>query len=188
RWASRGAGHARVDGGPEWKLPLLAGAGSAGESKSVAADTRPAPGRAEGHWTGSGGGAGAGHRSVPAGRARHDRSAYRALRRRDVRRPASRSGVQDVAHQAVLPVSERRGETLNQRVALSHDDGHCSAATTLRTRRMPASWSRVRIDSGWNWTAATGSVACSTAIPMPSSLSAGTRSASGTGSRNAKRE
>jgi hypothetical protein len=43
----------------------------------------------------------------------------------------------------------------------------------------------VRIDSGWNWTAAQGRWACSMAIGIPSSLSAVTCSAAGRVSRRA---
>src|SRR5207248_560673 len=54
-----------------------------------------------------------------------------------------------------------------------------SCATTLRTNRNPLSFSKVRIDSGWNCTAARGRLACSIAIITPSSLSAVTRNSAG---------
>src|SRR5690606_37224791 len=46
------------------------------------------------------------------------------------------------------------------------------ARTTFATIRSPP---RVMIDSGWNWTAATGRATCSTAIGTPSSVEAVTR-------------
>ena len=62
---------------------------------------------------------------------------------------------------------------------------HPRPRITFITTARPASSSRVRIDSGWNWTAATGSSGCSTAITMPSSLSAVISSASGNVPRSA---
>lgn len=59
-----------------------------------------------------------------------------------------------------------------------------SDPTAFASRRRPSS-SGVRIDSGWNCTAASGSRACSTAITTPSSLSAVTRSSLGSTSRSA---
>jgi hypothetical protein len=52
-------------------------------------------------------------------------------------------------------------------------------ATTFSIIRMPASWPSVMIDSGWNCTAATGSLSCSIAITTPSSVSAVTRNSFG---------
>ena len=62
---------------------------------------------------------------------------------------------------------------------------HANPRITFATTVNPASPSRVRIDSGWNCTAATGSSGCSTAITMPSSLSAVTCNASGNVPRSA---
>ena len=44
-------------------------------------------------------------------------------------------------------------------------------ATTFSIMRMPAFWPSVMIDSGWNCTAAIGSLLCSNAMTTPSSVS-----------------
>ena len=64
--------------------------------------------------------------------------------------------------------------------------GRC--ATTFSIIRMPASPPSVMIDSGWNWTAATGSLSCSIAITIPSSVSAVTANSSGKRTGSAKIE
>src|SRR2546425_973884 len=61
-------------------------------------------------------------------------------------------------------------------------------ATTLRIRRSPTSSPKLRIDSGWNCTAASGSTTCSTAMITPSSAAAVTRSDAGSLSGSANSE
>src|SRR5690606_8763496 len=63
-----------------------------------------------------------------------------------------------------------------------------SFATTFSIMRIPASWPSVMIDSGWNCTAATGSLLCSKAMMTPSSVSAVTRNSSGNRAGSAKIE
>ena len=54
---------------------------------------------------------------------------------------------------------------------------------TFARSRSPTSSASVMMDSGWNWTAASGSDRCSTAMTTPSSLSAVTSKTAGTLSR-----
>src|SRR6266849_1287241 len=61
-------------------------------------------------------------------------------------------------------------------------------ATTFRSSRSPTSPSSDMMDSGWNCTAASGRRVCSTAMTIPSSLSAVTSSVAGSFSRIAKSE
>jgi len=77
--------------------------------------------------------------------------------------------------QAFLPIGRLHGR-------------NARCATTFSIILRPASWPSDMMDSGWNCTAATGSLRCSIAMIVPSSVSAVTMKSRGNVAESAKSE